>query len=64
MFNQTSGHQYTKDLYKAFLAIHGWLDKHRQTMRDELSFYQHDWQVVKGATAHQIKMILALSLAC
>lgn len=41
------------------LAIMAWIDKHRRRISESISFYQQDWNVIKNAISHEIKIIMA-----
>jgi hypothetical protein len=41
------------------LSILAWLDKQRRRISENLSFYQQDWEMIKGGCSNGIKVIMA-----
>jgi hypothetical protein len=41
------------------LSILAWLDKQRRRISENLSFYQQDWEMIKGGISNGIKVIMA-----
>lgn len=44
-----------------FLSIAAWIERYKRKYSDRLSFYQQNWNVIKGAITLEIKHILATS---
>jgi hypothetical protein len=40
------------------LAIQAWLDKHRRRVVEKITFYQQDWDIIKGSVTHAMRTIL------
>jgi hypothetical protein len=41
------------------LAIQAWIDKHKRRISEKISFYQQDWDMIKGGVSRGIQTILA-----
>lgn len=41
------------------LSILAWLDKHRRRLKEKISFYTQDWNVIKGSVSGEISAILS-----
>lgn len=44
-----------------FMAITAWLDKYRRKLKEKLTFYEQDWQVIKNSIKCHITSILAFT---